>query len=161
MIYTHQNVHYFQAWAAHWVTGCSFEPQLVVKLGRTSADLAWCLLETGKLHHNMDNAPASGSVPLALKMHQCKLYKKENTLVTLILPKCNFHYFNMLYSVTKIFSLLNTWTDSLHVLSIIRLFFIVFILVDLGQIWNVTPLWSQKDDQDLPWPKYNQSYELY
>lgn len=85
MIYTHMNVHYFQEWAAHWATGCSFEPQLDVKLGRTSAALTRCLLETGKLHHNMDNARASGPVPLALQQHQCKLLtiKQLNVAQTL------------------------------------------------------------------------------
>ncbi len=77
LIYTHQNVHYFQEWAARCAKGCSFEPQLDVKLGRISAAPTWYLLETGKLHHKMDNAWTSVAVPLDLQQHQCKLLSIE------------------------------------------------------------------------------------
>lgn len=75
MNYTHQNVHYFQEWAVHWETGCSFELQLGSNLDQTLAALFRCLLETGKLHHNMDNAHPNSPVPLALQRHQWKLLK--------------------------------------------------------------------------------------
>ena len=82
---THQNVHCFQEWAAHWATGCSSEPQSDASWDRTSANLAWCLLETGTLHHKMDNAGTSGALLLALQQQHDQLTR----LLTLHILKTN------------------------------------------------------------------------